>query len=229
MPISPALDTTLAENDPDHIDHHVAIHTFLNDEAETEDGSQAKADSLALIVHRSMGFADDEVETFTRKGSDQIAPGSGVAECAYFTPVIDLTISKLAVWCASVSSGLTVGRMALYTAAANGDLTIVARTANDTTLNNTLAVAGGANPSEKSLDTTGGYPATYDLVAGQNYAIGLLLVGSGMGAIRAWVGLANQQFDIPRQSARKTGLSDLDGNLTSMSASTWVIWARASA
>lgn len=30
MPISPALDVSLAENDPDHIDAHLAIHAYLN-------------------------------------------------------------------------------------------------------------------------------------------------------------------------------------------------------
>lgn len=30
MPISPALDVSLAENDTNHVDHHIAIHEYLN-------------------------------------------------------------------------------------------------------------------------------------------------------------------------------------------------------
>lgn len=45
MPIDPALPTGVADQDPGHTDAHNALHAFLNVEAETEGGAQAKADA----------------------------------------------------------------------------------------------------------------------------------------------------------------------------------------
>jgi hypothetical protein len=51
--------------------------------------------------------------------------------------------------------------------------TLVARTANDTAL-----FAVQTTSYAKSFDTTGGYPASYSLVAGTKYAIGFIVVGT---------------------------------------------------
>ena len=52
-------------------------------------------------------------------------------------------------------------------------MTLVARTASDTTIFNTINTR-----YTRALDTTGGYPATYDFVAGSEYFLAVIQVAS---------------------------------------------------
>ena len=67
----------------------------------------------------------------------------------------------------------TLCRMGLYTYTDAGTATLVARTASDTTL-----FAATNTVYTRSLDTTGGYPATYTLTAGVRYGAGYIGVGT---------------------------------------------------
>jgi hypothetical protein len=65
----------------------------------------------------------------------------------------------------------TLIRAGLYTVAKSGDLTLVAAIASDTTL-----FASANSAYTRSLSTGGSLPASYSIVAGTRYAIGLLCV-----------------------------------------------------
>lgn len=190
----------------------------------------------ALLSGAYVGIAEDalwhgsnatSVEMYDRR--DAWSDGnntSGTGFFTYFTPKKNLTISKLQmVSGGTASSGLTLARMALYTAAANGDLTIVARTASDTTLFGSTGTA-----YERSLSTTGGYPATYDLVKGTFYAVGELQVGI-IAATLVQAAMLNSVIAglAPLMAASKSGLTDLDANVASVTASNRPNWARLSA
>lgn len=94
-------------------------------------------------------------------------------QLSYLTPVAALTVGYLMMVCSTGASGGSLVRFGLYSVAANGDITLVARTANDTTLLNTTSTT-----YIKAFDTTGGYPATYTMAAGQRYALAVIAVGA---------------------------------------------------
>jgi len=98
---------------------------------------------------------------------------------AYFCPFIakgNITVGSFFVATGSAAPTTpvsTLGRIGLYTWAVN-TWTLVARCESDTTLWTVVDV-----PYTEPFATTGGYPATYTLVAGAKYAIGFLVVGTG--------------------------------------------------
>lgn len=85
-----------------------------------------------------------------------------------------ITYSKIGLVVTVQGSGVTLARLGLYTVAANGDLTLVARTANDPTIG---TVAAGFEVS-RSMDTTGGFPASYTLTKGARYATARIFIFS---------------------------------------------------
>jgi hypothetical protein len=97
----------------------------------------------------------------------------------FFTPKRSITISKLTTISGqtTITSGATLARMGLYQLnAAATTLTLVAQTASDTTLWQTAATK-----YQRSLDITGGYPATFRLQAGITYVFAVLQVGGTTG------------------------------------------------
>jgi hypothetical protein len=84
-----------------------------------------------------------------------------------------MTVSNLSfVTSGNSATGTTLARMGIYTRSGT-TFTLVARTASDTTLFNTTSTR-----FTRALDTTGGYPATYDFVAGNEYWVSLIYVGT---------------------------------------------------
>jgi hypothetical protein len=105
-----------------------------------------------------------------------VTAGSNQVLLAFFTPTVTTTISQISMANAAgaVSAGLTLARMGLYTyPTEGGTVTLVARTASDTSLFGIVNTV-----YTRSLDTTGGYPSTYTLVAGTRYAVGYICVGT---------------------------------------------------
>lgn len=99
---------------------------------------------------------------------------SGEVHLSFFTPAEDKTISNLTmVTSTTAAAGATLIRMGLYTVDGSGNVTLVARTASDTTLFNATNT-----PFTRAFSTTGGYPATYALVAGTRYAVGFIVVAT---------------------------------------------------
>jgi hypothetical protein len=108
------------------------------------------------------------------------APLSGSEYWTFFTPTYNLTVSQISYASVSPSSGVTLARMGLYTMDASGAGTLVARTASDTTL-----FTGTNTVYTRSFDSTGGYPTTYNLVAGTRYAVAFCLAATSPQAIAA--------------------------------------------
>jgi hypothetical protein len=133
-------------------------------------------------------------------------------QLSYLTPAAALTVGYLMTFCSTGASGGSVVRFGLYSVAANGDITLVARTANDTTLLNTTSTT-----YVKALDTTGGFPATYTMVAGQRYALAVLVVGAtpsvrgaspALGAIPPAINrVMTLQSDLPTGTTASASLS----------------------
>lgn len=73
------------------------------------------------------------------------------------------------------SSGLTLARLGIYSVSGN-TLTLVARTASDTTIGNTVNAE-----SSVVFDTTGGFPSTLTPTRGTLYALAVILVGTTPG------------------------------------------------
>ncbi len=114
------------------------------------------------------------VESLARTGLSEVDSPSGQLSLAYVTAAVTSSVTKLMVASGSVAAaGVTLARLGLFTAAADGSVTLVARTAVQTGLG-----AATFTPYEYALATTGGYPASYTVTAGQRYAIGLLQVAT---------------------------------------------------
>jgi hypothetical protein len=108
-----------------------------------------------------------------------VSPGSsGTVSHHRIIPFKNITVSNISFTSGTtVSSGLTLCRFGIYTR--NGTtFTLVARTASDTTIFNSAATK-----YTRALDTTGGYPATYNFIAGNEYWISLIQVGTTMSTL----------------------------------------------
>lgn len=88
-------------------------------------------------------------------------------------PYRNITVSNIAFASGNVaSSGLTLCRFGIYTRSGT-TMTLVARTASDTTIGNTTNTK-----YTRALNTTGGYPATYDMTAGNEYYLAVVSTGT---------------------------------------------------
>jgi hypothetical protein len=121
----------------------------------------------------------------------------------FFTPLKNITVSQITMLSGNnASTSLTLARMGLHTFDGT-TATLVARTANDTTL-----FTSTFTTYTRSFDTTGGFPATYELVAGQRYAFSFIVIAATMGTI-----MLNQAGNAavlePRLNARRLSQDDL--------------------
>lgn len=93
--------------------------------------------------------------------------GSGSLRLTYFTAAVGGTFTKLRTLTSTPAAGATptLAKMGIYSVASNGNLTLLAGTANDTTL------WSATNTAYERTTTT-----SYTLVAGQRYALGVLVV-----------------------------------------------------
>lgn len=99
--------------------------------------------------------------------ANTVPTGNQSLRLSYFTARKSETITQVRILSGGTAAGATptLVRVGLYTVAANGDITLVASTANDTTL-----LASGSTSYTKALQ------ASYAKVAGQRYAVGILVV-----------------------------------------------------
>lgn len=148
---------------------------------------------------------------------------SGSVYWTFVTPLVTLTVSQITMGCLNTAaSGLTLARMGLFTYD-ESTATLVARTASDTTLFTSTRTL-----YTRSLDTTGGYPSTYTLVAGTRYGVAVICTGTTMPALSGVAGLAEIVALSPRVSAVRSSQSDL-GTISSVTTgSTQYPWARLS-
>jgi hypothetical protein len=169
----------------------------------TNDGRYTQTSTVARWSNQSSII----VETAPRYAMSTSTLASGTVYWSFFTPLVTTTVSSISMASgAVVSSGLTLARMGLYTFDET-TATLVARTASDTTLFNVASTV-----YNRSFNTTGGYPATYTLQAGQRYGQALICVGTTMptiaynqvastGVVAALTpritGIAGSQSDLP--------------------------------
>ena len=132
------------------------------------------------------------------------APVSGAEYWTFFTPTYNLTISQISYASVSASTGVTLARMGIYTMDSAGAGTLVARTASDTTL-----FTSANTVYTRSLDSTGGYPTTYSLVAGTRYAVAVCVVASGPQTLAAAGCQPVVAAVSPRVQGVRTGANDL--------------------
>lgn len=185
--------------------------------------NQATLNNQLASIHQTA----TTVETIPR-GSGEIFPFTGVQYTSgystwfFFTPQVTLTVSNVSMLTGTtVGSGLTSARMGLYTYDGT-TATLVAQTANDTTL-----FTSASTLYTRSFDTTGGYPATYTLQAGQRYGFGLVIAGTTMPGL---AGVSNSSAILsitPRITGYISGQSTLQAVWSSSFANTGLMfWAR---
>ena len=143
---------------------------------------------------------------------------------SFFTPTEALTVSNIS-FCSgsSPASGVTLVRFGLYTFDGT-TATLVARTNNDSsrfTVANTVYTG--------ALDSTGGFPTSYNLVAGQRYAVAVVVVASTSGALLA-TNFGSSSTAVLALSPRVVGFanatSDLPATRTAFSGITHAYWSR---
>jgi len=131
--------------------------------------------SLSLdALYGYQHMSRDHLDLAPRRFNSQVSLVSGVCWFHYFTPLVNKTVTSIMIVGGNpAAANPSMIRFALYTADENDSLTMVARTANQLSLfeftnsyNTGAFVAGG------------GFPNSYNLVAGTRYALGVIFVGS---------------------------------------------------
>jgi hypothetical protein len=168
------------------------------------------------------------VETVLRQNLTASSMFSGNMIYCFFTPLVTVTVSQITMASGGTAgTGATTTSMGLFTVNSSDQPLLVARTAVDTTLfqaTNTVYT--------RSFDTGGGYPATYTLVAGTRYAVGVNSSGgttitlsstTGSSANAAVLALA------PRIAGVNGGVAGLPTTLqTGLINVNFCVWARLS-
>lgn len=138
------------------------------------------------------------------------AAASGEVHLSFFEVAEDITVSNITMAGSNtIASGITLIRMGLYEADVNDSVTLVARAAVDNTLFTSSQVV-----YTRAFDTTGGYPASYNLVAGTRYALGHIIVATTRPTIiHNFLTNTNLTAIAPRISGSRTGQTDLPTTL----------------
>lgn len=176
--------------------------------------------TLAGNLNQSLSVVD----VTPRMGNSSATLTSGNVYFTFFSPLWSSLVNSISVASATVlTSGTSLIRFGLYTFNdSTGEATLVARTASSTTIfnsANTLATLMFSN--------AGGFPATYTLVPGTRYALGVIVVASTPGSVYT----ANPQPLVlsslsPRTTGVVGGQTDLPTTTTVTSASTVAVWGR---
>jgi hypothetical protein len=159
---------------------------------------------------------------------------SGGLMLVFFTAPYSFTATTLTFATGNTAtSGLSLCRFGLFTVSetitdnitfTTPTVTLVARTASDTTIGNSTNTF-----YSRTFNTTGGYPASYNIVAGTRYAAGLILVGTTAGNWQAaTLGMGSIMRLPPMVAGLVTSLSDLPTSPTSVSNGSFVLYGRIS-
>jgi hypothetical protein len=189
----------------------------------------------SLWTHKVPTFSDIEQAKFHQGTATVDVPDrnicsqtnaltGGVIYLHQFTAQRNMTVSSITMCTGgTASSGLTLARMGLYTTN-DTTATLVARTASDTTLfNSTLTTF------TRSFATAGGYPATYDLVAGTRYALAVIVTGTTPPSLVGGPAASSALTPLsPRILAARTAQTDLTATVTSFSNTNIQHWGRLS-
>ena len=161
---------------------YISESGYLYARTSSSETPQNLSDALAAKVSNAnlkLSLNQSGVETAPSRSSvsSQLTLVTGVVYMTHFTPFETTNVSQITCVSGNIASAsLTYAAFGLYSYnEATGAYTLLARTASLTTLFNATQTA-----YTRSFDTTGGYPATYSLVAGSRYALGVLFVGTTM-------------------------------------------------
>ena len=181
-------------------------------------------DVATTTVRAHLNYSATAVDTAPRGVTSQTTGTltSGTCLFTFFTPLTNLTVSQVSMASGGTQAvGLTYAAMGLYTFDGT-TATLVARTASDTTLftsTNTLYT--------RSFDTTGGFPASFELVAGQRYALGALVTGTTAPTVVSGLFIPNTINALePRLQGLATGQTALPTTRNTFTQSTTIIWGR---
>jgi hypothetical protein len=173
--------------------------TFYGSVVQTD--RPAPASNNALAVGVSTMLRSDVFSNNTVLGS------SGSMRLTYFTPEKSVVASNVRVITGTTAAAATptLCRIGLFSVAANGDLTLIGSTPNDTTL---FAAASTAYSKALSASAT--------LLAGQRYAMGILVVsGVGVPSFQGQVPvlLASEGAMAPALASVLSGQTDLPSSV----------------
>ena len=105
-------------------------------------------------------------------------PASGTISHSRIIPHRDFVVTNIAfVGTGTLAAGATLIRFGIYTRSGT-TFTLVARTASDTTIFNATNTK-----FTRALNTTGGYPATYTLLAGTEYFLSVIQVATTVASL----------------------------------------------
>lgn len=165
------------------------------------------------------------VDVYPRFNNNSGTISSGTVYFTFFSPMWNATISSLSLVTANTAaSGTTTVRFGLYTFDGT-TATLVARTAADNTLFSTTNTV-----FTRTLNTTGGYPATYTLQAGARYALAVIFTGTTPPTLyTAFSGIPNALSSLsPRLSGAVGAQTDLPTTANSFSTTSVAPWGRLS-
>ncbi|MFI9824416.1 right-handed parallel beta-helix repeat-containing protein [Streptomyces sp. NPDC052013] len=175
----------------------------------TMEGCRNSSNLPAVLDGWTDGRVDDGQETLPRWAavhSTNITMSSGVLRLAYFTAKRSGTVTALRINSGSTVAGATPSlvRMGLYAVDSAGALTLMSATSSDTNL---FGVA--LTSYSRSL------AAPQQLIAGQRYAIGVIVVTSAAAPtiVGALTATAAENAVSPQLCASLTGQSDLPASL----------------
>jgi hypothetical protein len=163
------------------------------------------------------------IETIPRMiaTASTLPSNSGYIFHTFFTAPTTITVSTIQMLTGGTAGAtLTLARMGLYTFDGT-TAKLVAQTASDTTL-----FTATYTLYTRSFDTTGGYPATYTLQAGQRYGIATIVTGTTMPSFAGCYPNAATTNLPPRISSVFTGQTDLVASQTTFNTSGQMYWGR---
>lgn len=137
--------------------------------------SAPSLDALQGVLH----YPSNAIDTSPRTTNSTTSLANGVAFFTFFTPLHSQTVSNITyVSGSTVSTNVTFGKMGLYTVDSLDVATLVAKTALDTTLLSQISTL-----YTRPFVAADSYPATYQLIAGQRYAVAIMIIGTVAGSV----------------------------------------------
>jgi len=187
----------------------------------TDLGAKTNVETHLSNLNQSSSVVDTIPRGFTVFATAGATLALGTIAFYFFTPLKTTTVSQMTMISgATASSGLTLARMGLYTFDGT-TATLVAQTANDTTLFNATGTV-----YTRIFNTTGGYPATYTLVAGQRYAAAVLQTGTTAATLLGYAPNATLMNQLPRVTAGMTSQTDLVATSSTFGSLAVNLWTR---
>lgn len=194
----------------------------------TADSSASRGIAWKNIFNTNLGAVNQStaaIDVWPRGGNWLGNPTSGTVYFTMFTPQSDITVSSLtAISATTATSGTSLVRFGIYTT--DGvTATLVARTAADSTIFSSLNTS-----YNRALSTTGGFPASYTLLAGVRYAFAVIIVASTPGSVYTAFDAPPAALSslAPRITGAYAGQTDLPTSVPSFSSSTIGVWGRLS-